>query len=317
MQMSRRDLLSASLLLAASRGTSAWAQPSREAQRTGGPAGPPGSFAVRTPDGLTLAAQAYGDPRHPEIVFIHGLRQSRLSWERQIKSQLATRFRIVTYDLRGHGDSDKPSDPAAYGDGKRWGDDLAAVVQAAKLRRPVLVGWSLGGLVIGHYLAAHGAHGIGGLNLVDAVVKFGPGVLTPLSASFGPKVSSPELAVRVQATADFLRACFARAPAPADFEAMLTYNGMVPVAVQQGIGRISTDGLDAAFARAGVPTLVTFGVKDTLVARAMAEHSVRTIPGAKLSVYDEAGHAPFFESPERFNRELGELAASTAARPQP
>jgi len=60
------------------------------------------SFTAHTSDGLTLASHAYGDPHNPEIVFIHGLGQSHLSWDRQVHSDLAERFRIITYDLRGH-----------------------------------------------------------------------------------------------------------------------------------------------------------------------------------------------------------------------
>jgi non-heme chloroperoxidase len=44
------------------------------------------AFEVRTPDGLSLSARIFGDPNHQEIVFIHGLGQSRLSSERQIRS---------------------------------------------------------------------------------------------------------------------------------------------------------------------------------------------------------------------------------------
>ena len=100
---------------------------------------------MQTPDGLTLAAHAQGDPLAPEILFIHGLRQSGLSWDKQFADPALAGFRLVRFDLRGHGDSDKPTSLDAYADADRWGDDVAAVITAAKLRRPVLVGWSLGG----------------------------------------------------------------------------------------------------------------------------------------------------------------------------
>ncbi len=310
MPLSRRALLGTSLLLAMSQATESDHAQSAAAAKA--PPGAPENFSVRTPDGLTLAAQAYGNPSHPEIVLIHGLRQSQLSWEKQVHSALASQFRIVTYDLRGHGDSDKPGDAAVYADGRRWGDDLFAVIQATKLRRPVLVGWSLGGLIIGHYLITHGSAGIAGINLVDAVVKFSAQTLTPLSAAFNGKIVAPDFAVRVQAIGDFLRVCFATPPTPAEFETMLTVNAMVPLAVQHGIGRIHNEGLDRAFAAVRVPTLVTHGEKDRLVARAMADFAVKNIPGAQLSLYDRAGHSPFFEDPQRFNRELAQLVTRAA-----
>jgi non-heme chloroperoxidase len=75
-------------------------------------------ITVKTPDGLTISAQEWGNPAGPEILFIHGFSQSHLSWIRQVDSDLAKEFRIVTYDLRGHGNSDKPLDPAHYQDSR-------------------------------------------------------------------------------------------------------------------------------------------------------------------------------------------------------
>src|SRR5258707_13952937 len=65
-------------------------------------------ISVKTPDGLTVSAQEWGNPAGPEILFIHGFSQSHMSWMRQADSHLAKEFRIVSYDLRGHGHSGKP-----------------------------------------------------------------------------------------------------------------------------------------------------------------------------------------------------------------
>ena len=129
---------------------------------------------MKTPDGLTISAQEWGNPAGPEILFIHGFSQSHLSWMRQVDSDLAKEFRIVTYDLRGHGNSDKPLDPARYRDSKAWGDEVQAVIDAAGLKRPVLVGWSYAGRVISDYLATHGAGQLAGINFVDAPIKADP-----------------------------------------------------------------------------------------------------------------------------------------------
>ena len=77
--------------------------------------------SVKTPDGLTISAQDWGNPNGPEILFIHGFSQSSLSWIKQVTSDLAKEFHMVTYDLRGHGNSDKPFEPERYKDSESLG----------------------------------------------------------------------------------------------------------------------------------------------------------------------------------------------------
>lgn len=299
MTLDRRETLGALLGLAAAVAA---------APANAGPAPAGERLTARTPDGLSLSVHSHGAAGRPEILFVHGLGQCRLSWTRQVESALAERFRLVAYDLRGHGDSDKPAEPAAYGDGALWADDLRAVIETAGLRRPILVGWSLGGLVIGHYLARHGNGAVAGVNLVDAVTKLSPDLLTPLSREYAGRLASADLGARAEAIEKFLALCFARPPAPAELRRMLVFNGMVPRAVQEGVVKISNAGLDEAFA--AVPrALVTHGAKDRLVTREMSRRILDLNPRARLSLYADAGHAPFYESAARFNAELAAFAA--------
>ncbi|WP_437665322.1 alpha/beta fold hydrolase [Sorangium sp. So ce1182] len=266
---------------------------------------------VKTPDGLSIAVQPWGAPGGPEIVFIHGLAQSHLSWAPQITSGLAQQFRLVTYDLRGHGVSDKPLEAAFYQEDRRWGDELAAVIEGTGLKRPVVVGWSLGGVVILDYLRAHGDEKLAGVVFVDAVTSLDPALLGPM-----PPVTSEDLPTRLGAMRQFLRDCFAVPPPPAEFETMLAYNAMVPVELHALIKDISLAGADEALRALSVPTLVIQGAADRLVKAAMSARTTSLVRGARLSTYEGAGHAPFYEASERFNAELAGFVreANTAAR---
>ena len=164
-------------------------------------------ITVTTPDGLTISAQEWGNPAGPEILFIHGFSQSHLSWMRQVDSDLAKEFRIVTYDLRGHGNSDKPLDPASYKNSKAWGDEVQAVIDAAGLKRPVLVGWSYAGRVISDYLSTHGAGQIAGINFVDASIKADPAFAGDNLKNL-PLMASEDLVTNITATRSFLHGCF-------------------------------------------------------------------------------------------------------------
>ncbi len=260
-------------------------------------------FTAKSSDGVLLAVEAQGDSNAPEIVFIHGLRQSRLSWARQFDEAALAGFRMVRFDLRGHGDSDKPTSTAAYSNLEQWGDDVAAVIAAAKLRRPVLVGWSLGGAVTGGYLMRHGGDAIAGINLVDAVTKFTSEFLTPLSGEFAKRTSSHGLAERSAATAEFLLSCYEKPPKGRELEGLLVMDGMTARAVTEGLALARAD-LDPPLRNYKGPLLLTHGARDRLLKVAMSRHNQELHPGARLSIYPGIGHSPFYEDAPRFNREL-------------
>lgn len=100
--------------------------------------------ATRMPgDGLSLAVDHYGDPGGPPVVLLHGGGQTRHAWGGAGRVFAAAGRHAMSFDLRGHGDSDwSPS-------GSYMLDDFAADVRAivaALPESPVLVGASLGGL---------------------------------------------------------------------------------------------------------------------------------------------------------------------------
>jgi pimeloyl-ACP methyl ester carboxylesterase len=87
---------------------------------------------------ITLHVDETGIEAGDPILFIHGYTQSRLSWDRQMDSDLAENFRLVAMDDRGHGLSDKPKD--AYGNSDLWADDVQGVISELSFDQPVLCG---------------------------------------------------------------------------------------------------------------------------------------------------------------------------------
>lgn len=268
------------------------------------------TFIARSSDGTMLVGEAQGDPQAPEILFIHGLRQSHLSWERQLTDPALKGFRIVTFDLRGHGDSDKPISLDAYSDADKWADDVSAVIGAAKLRRPVLVGWSLGGYVAGAYLRKYGGEAIAGVNLVDAVTKLSPDLFTEETVNFIGTTTSHDLATRTLATADFLAACFHQPPTELEMRRMLVVNGMTARVAYEGFLQTKTTDLEPAFKAYAGPILLTYGVHDRLVRVAMPERIKAIHPNSRMSIFLRSGHSPFYEEPVRFGKELAEFVTA-------
>ena len=265
---------------------------------------------VKTPDGLTISAQEWGNPAGPEILFIHGFSQSNLSWMRQVDSDLAREFRIVTYDLRGHGNSDKPLDAARYRDSKAWGDEVQAVIDAAGLKRPVVVGWSYAGRVISDYLATHGAGRLAGINFVDAPIKVDPALIGDNLKDL-PLMASEDLETNITATRNFLHGCFSRQPSADDYEAMLAFNMMVLPKVRAGLSGRPLDATEM-MSKLKLPVLVTHGAEDRNARLGAGQYTASVIPGAKLSVYEGIGHSPFYEDAPRFNTELAAFVRAAA-----
>ncbi len=279
------------------------------AQTPAGPALPYRPHAVTGGGGVPLRAYEYGNPQGPAILFIHGYMQAALSWARQLTDpELLRDFRMVAFDLRGHGMSGKPDAPEAYRTGQLWADDVQAVIRTVGLVRPVLVGWSYGGRVMGDYLTAHGTGAIGGLNFVCATTssadtsRFGRA-----GRHIAPNAGgSEDMATAIQSTIAFLRDCFEVQPSTGDFELMLAFNMMMPRAARLGLlGRPAN--YEAQLRAVDVPTLVTHGVLDRAVDVTMGRFTAGIVPGARLSEYPHIGHAPFWEDPARFNGELAEL----------
>lgn len=257
--------------------------------------------------GLPLHVREWGDAARPAVLLIHGWSQSHLSWVRQFDSDLARTHHIVAMDIRGHGMSGKPLELEAYADSKLWADDVDAVIKGLALNRPVLAGWSYGGLVMCDYLRMYGESAIAGINFVGAATVLnesafgaliGPGFLDHFA-----NASSTDMPTNIEAMKQFLHACFEIEPERTDFETALAYNMLVPPQVRGNLGTRDLDNTDMLAAMTK-PVLVTHGRADRVVLPAAGEYISTHCRTATASWYDGIGHAPFLEDAPRYNREL-------------
>jgi non-heme chloroperoxidase len=259
-------------------------------------------FWVKAPDGVNISTQEWGNPHGPEIVFIHGFLQSHLTWWKQVTDpRLAKKFFMITFDLPGHGGSDKPWDPAVYHNGENYADTLNAVITAVGMKKPVLVGWSFGTRVVCDYLAKYGDSHIRGINFVGSAVSSNPKLLGP-HYGFSGGLLSDDLAQSLKATREFDRACFHTPPSAADLDQLTAISMMVPSKIRQWMERPTH--YEETLKAIKVPVLVTHGVEDQNFRLSLAKYVVKTVPHAQASFYKNVGHSVFWEAPSRFNREL-------------
>lgn len=269
------------------------------------------SFYVTGSGGVPLAVTDVGPPNAPEILFLHGLDLGRDSFRPQLESSLATKFHMVAFDLRGHGMSGKPWDETAYTNPQTWADDVAKVMAATGLKRPVIVAWSYGTLVASDYIRERGANTLSGLMLISAL-----GGLTPIPPPSGPTPANFVKSVELRASLNldsreegvrlllpYLTAGKVSSRWTAD---ALELELMVPPFVAAALRKHPSNNQDL-LPKLNLPVKVVYGKLDTGMKRETIDAFLASAPSATAIRYDASSHSPFAEEPDRFNQNLSEF----------
>lgn len=272
------------------------------------------SFVPAT-DGVPLAVAECGTADAPAVLLLHGFGQSYLSFSEQFTPQACGRLHLVAFDLRGHGGSGKPWAPEAYSSRERWADDVRSVIAARQIDHPLLVGWSFGGNVALHYIAAHGADTLRGLVLVGSH----GGLLPPMAP--GGSVSRERLTQLAAAAAmtdipgqiaaaEALAGMLTARPLPeALARQLVTANLMLPAYARVAMRGLPIDN-SSIKDKLALPVHIVAGALDASLEIAELQKLATRLPQARVLVYDDSGHSPFLEEAERFNRELAGLAGT-------
>ncbi len=117
---------------------------------------------------VTLHVEDSGGEGRP-VVLIHGWPLSGAAWSDQVPALLAEGYRVVTYDRRGFGRSDKPRGGYDY---DTLSDDLAGVMEQLDLHDATLVGFSMGGGEVARYVSRHGQERLHSVVFASAVPPY-------------------------------------------------------------------------------------------------------------------------------------------------
>lgn len=265
------------------------------------------SHMILLPDGVGVSVEAQGDFDAPRVIFVHGVLQSKLCWKLQMNDGRFAAYRRVSYDLRGHGASQKPDDPARYQGSAVWADELAAVIRQTGSRPPILVGWSFGGKIILDYIRQHSASGLAGIVMVDAPSRTGPGNRNENSARLLGQSMSDDLQEMVAGRIGFFDMCFAKPLPPDLYKEGLGTNFLTPSSVLRSLGGKPVEH-DETLRSLRLPALVVQGADDPLITKDIGRRHADLIQGARYVEYEGVGHSPFLEVPEQFNADLFDFA---------
>jgi 3-oxoadipate enol-lactonase len=247
----------------------------------------------------------------PWVMFSHSLCCDHSMWEPQIE-RLASRYRVIAYDTRGHGASDPWASPFTL-------DDLAAeaiaVLDAAGVDRAHFVGLSMGGM-IGQTMAFSYPNRIASLVLANTTSRFPPEVEAVWSARIDT-VRREGMEAVVKPT---LERWFT-APFAATHPGLMARIGQLirrtSAAGYTGCARaICTLDISARLGAIECPVLAISGRQDPSTTLAMHEDIVRGIKGAKLAVLDPSAHLSNFEQTQAFNEAMEGFLDSVSQQSQ-
>jgi len=272
---------------------------------------------VQGAGGVPLNVVTAGDPASPPILLIHGFGQSHYSFVHQLNSDLAEDYFLVTFDLRGHGASGKPWAAEDYSEHTVWAEDVAAVVSATGIERPVVVAWSYGTMIAMDYIREFGVDGMAGLLLTG-----GQGALKPFRMPAADDLGAEEFA-RIRelqqspALIDYIRAgervipLLTASPLPESERQLFQAIGMMlPAYVRRAMVHRSLDNQDLVD-RLSLPVLFALGAEDNPFQLEDAAELAASSENVRLTVYEGAGHSVFLEQPQRFNDQLRRFAEET------
>jgi pimeloyl-ACP methyl ester carboxylesterase len=248
-----------------------------------------------------LAVEIVGEGR--PLVLLHGWSMSGAFFRKQV-DELSAKYQLVIPDLRGHGGSEK----SAHGHTvPNHASDIHALVSELRLEQPVLLGWSMGAMVVYNYLQLFGSSDVAAIVVVDQ----GPSDFAWPDYEYGAFEPS-ELLDAVEAMQmdqeGFVRGfvpLMLHAPDDESVSWMTDQILQVPPLIACAMLTDQTlrdyrpmlEGID-------VPTLLMFGRDDKLTDPAGGEYTADRIKGSQLTMFEHTSHMPFWEEPQKFNAAL-------------
>jgi pimeloyl-ACP methyl ester carboxylesterase len=235
-------------------------------------------------DGVKIYYEVHGDG--PPLILTHGYSSTSAMWKGQVTA-LSRKHKLVLWDMRGHGQSDYPEDPAAYSEALTVGD-IAALLDTVGARSAVVGGLSLGGYMSLAFYRAQPER-VSALLIIDT----GPGFKKD-EAREAWNGRAHETALR------FEREGLAALKSASAERSTVTHRDAT------GLARAARGMLTQRDARViemlgtiKVPSLVVVGAEDTPFLAA-SDYMAAKIPGARKAVIPRAGHAVNIDQPPAF-----------------
>jgi 3-oxoadipate enol-lactonase len=268
---------------------------------------------ARASDGVRLHYEAFGRRNLPAVLMIQGLGADKHGWDMQ-RFALARNYRVIAFDNRGSGRSDKPFGPYSIDE---MADDAVAVLDDAGVDSAHVVGASMGGAISQLMCLRHPTRVLS-LTLACTACRNQPWRRELLERWMHTAQERGMGAMTSEAARWVM--------APRSFRRLLpTFGWLGPFAMGRPahsfVAQIrailaASDDLAEQLHRVHVPTLVIVGNQDILTPRGDSEEIADRIPGAELVVISGAAHGFMVEHASTFNKIVNEfLHRASQAKP--
>ena len=248
------------------------------------------TMATTTLNGITIRYEVSGDGA--PVLLTHGFSSTGRAWAAQHRA-LQDRYRVISWDMRGHGQTDSPPDPAQYSHDLTVAD-MHGLLRHLGVERAVVGGLSLGGTMS---LAFYHRHP----TMVRALVicDSGPGYRNAQARAEWNGRAERRAADLEARGLDALEA------GSRDMQEAVRHHRSAQGLAQAARGMLTQRDASIidALPAVRVPTLIIVGSEDTPFI-APCEYMAKKIPGAHLEVIAGAGHSSNLDRPEAFNRVL-------------
>ncbi len=245
-------------------------------------------------NGINIFYEEYGQGF--PILLLHGFAGTTASWAPQVEA-LSQKYRFIVYDMRGHGQTDSPSELSAYSMDILI-EDQRQLLQRLGVKQAAVGGLSLGGSVAMRFYIKHP-----GVVRTLVLADTAPGFRNPQGKSLRDWnenwLSYAEL-IEKQGMAAYLKSEQAKLDYYTKPDVMLKHN---PAGLANIIRGVMVDQMMAPLEKIKVPALLISGDEDTLYLKA-AEYMNQHIPVAQNVVIQKAGHGANVDQPDIFNRAI-------------
>lgn len=253
-------------------------------------------------DKLMIEVQESGRPDGHAIVFVHGANLSSEMWSDQISDAALLQFRLITFDLPGHGKSDHSQEPKKHYSLKGFSNFLVALIEKLELKEFVLIGLSLGTNVI--------AEGITRIKNCSGIVLAAPDLLSneyPVEKLLIPSPYSHVIATPFPSESDlsgFINLALENLPIEYKDSSIRNYKATDPnyrLTIGETIANKDWSDEIGNVAASNIPVCIIQGKKDALVKSGYLENADWKLWQNKIHYFENAGHVINWHEPKKFN----------------